>query len=505
MGTNSVHAIFAELMASGGFRILGREKELVRLGDGTMVTRRLNADAMAAALSAMQRIVHLAKHRGMEKIIAVATSAIREAVNGGTLLDRIRDETRVKVKIITGEEEGRLIYLAIKNSLEFNGRNALIIDIGGGSTEIICGSNQKSFWIESLKLGANRLSQTFPFSDPPTKSEIDKLEEHVRQKLKIIDKRWSQDKKAEFLVGSSGTLQNLASMVLADRGEADLTARNTEVTRDELKAKIKELAGMDMARRQKARGLDARRADMILHGLVVLNELMKTTGLERIVVCDKALREGLIYDTIEKNRKRLQIEQDIPDVRRRSVITLQRLCEEDLQHANQSARLSLALYDALKDEHGFKAKERELLEYAALLHDIGYHISYDKHHKHAYYLIKNADLTGFTSEEITTIAWVARLHRRSVPKRGSEEFSEMTEEQVRTIRYLGGILRVADALDHSHFSLVKNISVNTSKNEITITLYSDAEIQWEIHEATIRKDLLEKESGKNIVIEHKQE
>lgn len=503
MGSNSVHAVFAEIQAGGTFKILGREKEMVRLGDGAWKTGRLSADAMNAALTAVKRVVHLSGARGMERIVAVATAAIRETRNGGILLDRIRDETGLKVKVITGEEEGRLICLAVRNSVDFMGKKGLILDIGGGSAEVILATEKKCFWIESLKLGCNRLSQMFPLSDPPRKDEIEGLEEAITEKLSRTLMRLKAEP-ADFVIGASGTLQNLAGMILSEKNQVPAESlRQVFLTRDEIKRKYKELTAFTLSELRKIKGLDGRRADMIVHGLAVVICLMRASGLEELMVCDKALREGLLYDTLEKNRKRLQIEQEIPDIRRRSVMTLAATCDADLSHAQQTSRLALMLFDGLKALHGLGTVARELLEYAALLHDIGYHISYDRHHKHAFYLITNADLSGFTPEEIQTIAWTARFHRRSSPKKSQEAFGDLPAGQRGEIRFLSAMLRLADALDHSHFALVKSLAVECRKNQILIRLTAPDEIGWEIYEAENRKELFEKVFERELLFEQR--
>jgi exopolyphosphatase/guanosine-5'-triphosphate,3'-diphosphate pyrophosphatase len=358
-------------------------------------------------------------------------------------------------------------------------------------------------WIESLKLGANRLSQLMPLSDPPQKDELDKLEKKIAESLEPALSRL-KSKVPDFVVGTSGTLMNLVNMVVSEKGESlPESPRQVMLRYEQIRATYKHLAALKVAERRKVKGLDARRADMVVHGLAVLVTLMKRSGVERMTVSDKALREGLLYDYIEKNKRRLQIEGRIENLRRRSVVTLATVCDYDSRHAEQTARLSLMLFDQLQDVHDLTESSREILEYAALLHDIGYHVSYDKHHKHTFYLVTNAEMPGFTPEEIQEIAWTARFHRRSVPKKTKTQFGDLPDKVQSRISRLSALLRLADALDHSHFALVRNLKVAIEKDAVTLKIFSAHDVACEIYEAEQRKELFEKIFEKRVLFEIK--
>jgi exopolyphosphatase/guanosine-5'-triphosphate,3'-diphosphate pyrophosphatase len=489
IGTNSLHTVFAEIHASGAFRVLGREKEMVRLGDGAMLSGKLTRESMAAGLAALKRFQHLAHHRGMNRILAVATSAVRESSNGGEFLDRIRSEINLKVRVITGREEARLIGQAVNNSIEFGGQNRLIADIGGGSLELILSNGKQLLWLDSFKLGANRLSQIFPLSDPPKKDELERLEENVKAMLEP-----ARDALANYeingVIGTSGTLMNLVNMLGGSDGGVS-SERTPTVTYDALKKLYKDLASQRVEERRKRKGLDPKRADMIVHGLAVIIAVMKSSKSSILTACDKGLREGILYDFIETNRKKLQLEEDVADIRRRSVLTLMQTCAADTKHAEQTARLSLLMFDALKDTYKLAESDRELLEYAAMLHDIGYHVSFDKHHKHAFYLITNTEMNGFSAEDVQIMAWTARYHRRSVPKKGGD-FGLLPGQWQKRICQMAAMLRLADALDHSHFALVTNLKTQIDRKTIKIAVTTDSEIEWEVYEAKQRKEFFEK-------------
>lgn len=248
---------------------------------------------------------------------------------------------------------------------------------------------------------------------------------------------------------------------------------------------------MTVEARVKVKGMDKSRVDMIVHGVAVIKVLMEKAGLKRFTICDKALREGMVYDFMEKNRKTLKIEAEQPDVRRRSVVTLLSKYPILKSHSEQTARLSLLLFDTLKKVHRLGESDRELLEFAALLHDIGYQISFHRHHKHSFYLILNSDLFGFSQKEQELIAWVSRFHRRAFGK-NDRDFKRIPASDQSRIYKLAAILRLADALDHSHFSLVKNLSAKAGVKQVQLILDAGKDAQWEIHEARQRKDLFEK-------------
>ena len=503
IGTNSVHALFAEIHATGAFHVIGKEKEMVRLGDGAMVTGLLAEDTMQTTLAVLQRFLHLAKHRKMARVIATATSAIRESRNGGAFLDRIRSVTGLKVHIITGEEEGRLIALAVQNTIHFSKHKALIMDIGGGSTEFVAATQKQNLWIESLHLGSNRLSQLFPLSNPPKKMEVKKLERYVLKTLKPVFKKLKKNP-IGTLIGTSGTIINFYKTARQiGKSSKDNTKVGAVVSRKMVETTYQKLTACKMSDLSKIKTIDPQRRDMIVGGATILATLFKHSNLKGLTVCDKALREGILYDFIEKNRGALKIEADTKSLRRRSILTLAALAPAQKSHAEHTAKLALQFFDALQKKKMIPKTHRDLLEYAALLHDVGYHISFNRHHRHTYYLITNTELHGFSAAEIQTMAWVARLHRRSLPKK-EDAFIKFPPAQQKLILQLAAILRLADAFDHSHFGLVKKLSCKFSVNTVVITAHTQQDAQWEVYEASERRSLFEDIFGKKLELKIKQ-
>jgi exopolyphosphatase/guanosine-5'-triphosphate,3'-diphosphate pyrophosphatase len=458
LGSNSFHAVVAEVLASGGFRVVDREKEMVRLGSETLASGRLPAAAMKRGLEVLRKYKRLLESHRVDKILAVATSAIREAGNGEDFLRRVGRETGIWARVASREEEGRLIYLAAVHSVHLEGR-ALVVDIGGGSVEIALGSGASTERIVSEKLGALRLSERFVLSDPISTRAEAQLVGHVRETLAPT---LSELRGTGFdrLVGTSGTILGLGAMALDLEGRRPTdTLHHVTVEREAIREVRRRLVASDLRQRRRMGGLDARRADIVVAGAIVFDEILEGLGAREVLLCEWALREGILLDYIHGHPRSLRRAEAYPDVRRRSVQHLAERCQFDERHARHVAALSLQLFDALRPLHALPAAARGLLESAALLHDIGHLISYPGHHKHTYYLVKNGGLRGFSPLEIETIALVARYHRQSHPKRRHPSFGTLPKPARRTVRTLAGILRIADALDRSHRQVVRAVRV----------------------------------------------
>jgi exopolyphosphatase/guanosine-5'-triphosphate,3'-diphosphate pyrophosphatase len=496
IGTNSIHMLMADILPSFYFEVIGREKEMTRLGDGTLTNGYLSQEVMDRGLITVKKFYHLAQTKGIRKIIAVATSAVREAHNGGDFIRAIYKEIKLKVRVITGEEEGRLIYLGVKNSVELKRENTLIIDIGGGSAEIMVVTPKRIHYLVSLKMGVARLKELFLKTESP--KALEKLEKFVSALLQPVAPAVA---KLGFrqVIGTSGTLNNLAAMAsFLLSGNSEASQKSNRLDFEDLKKLYRFLRGATSEERARLRGLDPKRTDLILGGAAVTYVLMKTLGIENIAICDKAIREGMIYDYIERNRTKITREATVPNVRRRNVLRLAAKCKSEPSHAEQVARLTLQLFDKTQVIHNLGPTDRELLEYAALLHDIGYHISYEQHHLHAYYLIKNVTMNGFSEEEIDILALSARYHRGPVPKKSHDAFVHQPKSVKRKVQWLSALLRLADALDRTRFSVVANISLRIKKKSLQFILHARNDAEYEIWEARRKCDLLEKLSGRKV-------
>jgi len=491
IGTNSIHMVLAEIGKNFSYKVVDRIKEMARLGDGTFTSHRLSQEAMDRGLAVLKRFSLLAKNKGFDTILPVATSAIREAKNGGDFLKLVRKELRLRVRVITGEKEARLIYFGVRHSMDLSESSAMIVDIGGGSIELMACTPKRLKFVRSLKLGAIRLKDQYLTTDPPDKKMIQRMEDVVRQTLKksLLKKKVHS---LGLLVATSGMAGNLAEIIyLARTGRALSQIDMALIDLKEIKEVEQLLRIKDMEGRLKISGLDPRRVDTLYPGVFVLRVLMECLGMKQVRISDKALREGVIYDFIQQHQEGLKAEQEIPNVRRRQILLLARRYQYPKVHSLHTAKLALSLFDQTKSIHGMGEAEREWLEYAALLHDIGHHIQENQHHKHTYYLIMHADLPGFSSDEIGVLANVARYHRRGFPKAGHRGFKLLNSGQRKTVFALSAILRIADGLDRSHFSVVKSVKVELGKSlRLHVAFRYDPEL--ELWTTERRKRLFEK-------------
>jgi len=490
IGSNSIHLVVVEANARGTFRLLDREKEMVRLGAETLSEGRLSRRAMERGLETLRRYRQIADSRGVEKVIAVATSAVREAQNADEYLARIGRELRLWPRLISGEQEARLIYRAVAHSVHLADTPSLVVDVGGGSVELVAGHGAEVEWVASEKSGVLRLTERFAHSDPLSSSDETRLLRSIRESLGPHLERARNGPSAR-VVGTSGTILALGALAHEiETGRLPEALHHVSVKADSFRALRRRLVAMTLAQRLKLPGLDAARADIIVAGAVLVDEILAAVGAREVTLCEWALREGVLLDYIQSHRRSLARAARCPDPRRRSVMQLADRSAHDERHARHTTGLALALFDATRDRHRLDDAERELLEYAALLHDVGHHISYPAHHKHTYYLIKNGDLHGFDPVALEVLACTARYHRRGRPRRTHAGYGSLPRRARRVVRTLAGLLRVADALDRSHRQVVETVSVSEARGTLRIRGEARADCELEMWGAARRVGLL---------------
>ena len=503
VGTNSFHLLIARVRPDGAIEPIEKSKEMVRLGDSAF-RGIISPDAFGRGIEALKRFKSLAERTGCDAIIAVATSAVREAENGGDFVRVIRDETGIEMQVIRGDEEARLIYLGARSSLNLMGRRALVVDIGGGSVELIVGDSRDCYYTTSLKLGVLRLLDRFPLSDPPTAEERGRLAVELHKALEGPN---ASARKVGFdlVAMSSGTARTVAELVLGaernDKGEKDSrTLANRRISFKDVYALEQRLCALSSSERAKVPGLDAKRVDSIVPGVVLIRTLLEAVHADEYVFCDAALREGLVADYANRNRAGIELIDEIPDLRRRSVVMLARRCQVNQVHAAHVAKLALDLFRGTRPLHNLPNSAGELLEFATLLHDVGIHISVSKHHKHSYYLITNTDLAGFSPEEILVIGCIARYHRKATPKDTHEEWKRLGDRQRERVRVLASLLRVADGLDRSYTQLVRGLRVRISEKTIELVLSCVGEPELELWSARRKGDLMQEVFGRKLKV-----
>ena len=488
IGTNSIRCIIAEASKEGKFKILDDEKATVRLGERLAITGVISDEASNRAIEAIQRFRKLLTGFKVEAVEAVATSAVRTATNGKGLVARLSEELGHEIRIISGEEEAELTAASALANFDMYGKRYAMIDIGGGSVEIVtaCGNHVEEFY--SLDLGAVVLTERFLSSDPITEDELNKLQRHIRENLKHIfsDARISVDS----LIGSGGTLTALGCMTMQMLKDNYVSVHGYEVLRSDVVHLLAMLIRKDLKERRTVPGLNQDRADIIVAGVALVDELMRFFDANRILVNERGIREGLLIRAMK--RLGLSAGNSMPKTWRDAVTEFARSCHVDETHATHVAGIALSIFDALALPFGLKKPERKLLEAAAVLHDSGYFISYGSHHKHSYHLIRHAELFGFSPRERELIAQIARYHRKSTPKRKHNAFQSLREKDQVTVARLGGILRLADGLDRRRSGLVQDVSCLFGGTTMTVHLTASEDISVEIFGANAKKDLFEK-------------
>jgi exopolyphosphatase/guanosine-5'-triphosphate,3'-diphosphate pyrophosphatase len=502
IGTNSFHLVVVEVNENGNFSIVDSEKEVIRLSEGSKGDiKYISDDAILRGINAIKKFVGIANSHNAQ-IKAVATSAVRESSNKNEFLERVLDETGILIEIISGIEEGRLIYLGVLQAVPVFDKKVLCIDIGGGSTEFVIGYQGKILYANSLKLGAVRLSKKF-FPDYFLQDDSVISCRNWTEGELIPVKRIIENYKIDIVVGSSGTIMSAGLMIKAMREKKTSAGilNNYKFSKSDLQKITKDiLKKTTPEERRKIKGLDDKRADIIPAGIILLQSVFNQLNIKNMLISSYALREGVIFDIIGKETNGT-IHNLTQNIRNDSIEKLSKSCEYDYQHCNHVAYLAGFIFDQLIELHRLADEHKEYLIAAAKLHDIGFHIAHSKHHKHSQYIIVNSELMGFNENEIRAIACIARYHRKSHPKNSHDEFMLLPEEWKSIVRKLSAILRIADAFDRKHNSIVKFVKAEINKDEVIFSVENNIkEIEIELWSMNRRKELFEDVFKKSIKI-----
>ena len=463
IGSNSVRQIVADVTAEGGITVIDEMKAAPRLGADLERTGLLGTQSMERAAEAIGRMATLARQLGAQRIDAVATSAVRDAGNATQFIARVRQEAGIQVRVIDGADEARLSYLSALAHFDLGVGRTVVMDIGGGSLELALAADGVLDDLISLPFGALRMTERF-LDGRPTRKGLSKLRRDVKDGLRDVLPR--RDWRGAKLIGSGGTFTNLAGIHLSRRGmDAARNVHATAVPRTEVEHILDLLAEMPPEDRRALPGLNPERADIIVAGLAVAAEVLARLEARDVHVSRYGIREGLLLEAARV----VPVIADPGEARARSVREFAERCHFEVPHSEQVQRLALRLFDSIGARLGCEPSERETLADAALLHDVGYHISYDRHHKHSYHLIVHAELLGTTPDEQIVVANIARYHRGGAPKKKHRNFSSLDAPLRDRIERLSAILRVADGLDRGHIGAVRDVKVRWMKRALRIT------------------------------------
>ncbi|MEO0539074.1 MAG: Ppx/GppA phosphatase family protein [Cyanobacteria bacterium P01_A01_bin.123] len=498
IGTNSIHMIVVQVLQQRNFEVIDREKEMVRLGAGVFATHQLSDRAFHAGLETIERYVNLAEQLGVDEIITAATSAIREAQNGETFLREVIRRTQVTPRIISGQEEARLIFLAVRNAIPLADRNALVLDIGGGSTEAVVGNRDLVLFGTSMKLGVQRLLDMVADEGPMGTDARSVLEAHIRF---IAEPVLAKVQPIGFtqVIGTSGTIRNLGEAAYLANRKQSLLSINAEVVQlSELQAVTDRLVELKTDNRTNLGGISDKRTDTIHLGGILLVQLLQMANAQQLTLCDASLREGMILDYLERHPQQIAPGKDYENLRQRKAAQLVYKYESDWTHNCHISVLARQLFDQTQDLHQYGDFERNILDYAALLHDIGQFLTFQGYHKKSRYIIEKACPKGFTDEERLLIGHVIRYHRKAKPKLKHKKFKRLSKQHRQIIWVLAGLLRIAVGLERTKNQQVETVVCRLSDKRIEIVVAGAGDIKIELWAAQQNSEILAKALNRTV-------
>lgn len=500
IGTNSVHLLVADVTPDGEILVVEKDRVQVQLGSGGLGARILTDDAMTRGIEALASFRLACDSLGVEDIHAAATSAVREASNGAAFCKAVKARTGIHVRMVSGVDEARLIYLGARSAVDFTMGRALLFDLGGGSTEFILCDAEQALITLSLPLGHIRLTDAFRAADPFSDAERRGMRARIQAELQPLVQRVHGDD-FRSLIGTSGTVRTLARMATLARNEKPPDHdHGLLLHRRELEELIKAFQTLPSSELDRLPGMDMRRRQTLPAGAVLVREVMKALGKNTLVTSERSLRDGLLVDWALHHRPEIALSGKAPDPRRRAVLVAMERYQVDEAHAQHVASTAEALFDGTANLHGLRVDDRHLLRSAAMLHDIGHHIASKDHHKHGWYLLRNIRMYGFTAPEIALMSVLVRFHSGARPKSNNAELKSLSPDDQRRAWVLIGLLRLADALDRSHDQLIQDVKVDVSEEEVRVTAIASQRADLERWAAPRRSVLLANTLGRPVTI-----
>ena len=498
IGSNSVRLMVVEVLRGGAYRILDEEREPTRLGRSVSSLGRLDDDSIDRTVQALRTFKQIAAGYQVSALRTIATCAVREARNGPEFCRRVREEVGLEVEVIPGDREARLAFSSVQHAFDLSGKNAIVADIGGGSTEIIFATGGLIESIFSTPLGAVRLTEQFGLGEQAAPADLARLADEVASCLK---KRTTRPLFApHFMVGSGGTFTTLAELMMAAKKQVDIPVAGYKVSQAEVRHLLDRLAKMPLRSRRSMAGMTPDRADIILAGLTIIDALLTRFRVNTLVIHTRGVRDGLVREMIDDLLGGAATADTDPTHRDEAIERLAAACSGELEHGRQVARLAGRIYEQLTEPLALVPGDRLLLEIAARLQDVGYVINYDQHHKHSYHLIRNSRLPGIRAHDLELVANVARYHRGAHPKRKHENLARISAEDQQRVQRMAAILRLAGGLDRSRSQLVRDVLASVSDDGVVLDVVADEEPQVDVWGAERRTELFEQVFGLPVAI-----
>jgi exopolyphosphatase / guanosine-5'-triphosphate,3'-diphosphate pyrophosphatase len=493
VGSNAIRLSIANVNSDGGFQTVYSVREPIRLGQDVFTKGIISAHTIARMLESFNTFKQKLEEHGVTHVKAVGTSALREATNREVVLRAVNKATGLEISIIGAEEEARLIHQAAKAIVNLKNKVALLVDIGGGSVEVVLADDSTVLCTESYAMGSVRLLKILD-----EKAGEERFNQLVTEYVDATQRRLEQEignQKIDVCVGTGGSIESIGEL----RKEFFDKNSNQKVTAEELKALVKKLRATTFEQRIQDLRLRPDRADVIIPAAIVLQKIVQQSGVSEVVIPGIGLKDGVLRELVSQiaeQKKLLYRDQVIESARR-----LGKKFFFDEKHGTTVAKLAVQIFDQMKDFHELDSEARLILEVAALLHDVGYYVGVSNHHKHAFYLIQASPLVGLTQLQTDIVANVARYHRKSQPKTQHKPYVDLAPKHRLTIAKLAGILRLADALDHEHASTVESVEVDYKRPRFMFRLKGKGDMLLEKWALVNKRDLFESVFEGSVVVE----
>ncbi len=506
VGSNTIRLVVVEVAANRTFRVLDDEKVVARLARGLSRGDAMSPEVMAEAAETIARFKAIAAGYDVVELRAAATWAVRRAVNGPQFVEMVKERAGIDLAVLSAEEEGRLAFLGVRHSFDLSSITVAVMDVGGGSTEVVLGSGEVIDRIYALPLGSVGLTERF--GQAGGKQHYRAMRREI---LRALERRVGRPPVVpHLLIGTGGTFTTLAAISMhhssrqRDETVLPFNVRGYELQRSEIKHTLERLRKMSLRERAKVPGLSPDRADIIVAGLAIVECVLKHFGINRVQVADQGIRAGLVRAMIDSRWPRPAPGLTATVDRMRSARLFAAACGWEADHAEHVAGLAGQLFDQLAADRtvgngGWSAPAyRELLIAAALLHDVGYLINYSKHHKHSYHLILHSGLAGFTQHELELIACIARYHRGAHPKLKHAIFARLAPQERRVVRRLAGMLRLAVGLDRSHAQEIRRVRLRCTRQTAFIDVEANGNPSVDLWAGARHCGLFEESCGRRV-------
>lgn len=505
VGTNSIRLVIAEALREGSYRVIDDEKETTRLGGGLCSTGRLSLAAMKRSVRAIERMLQIAQAYHVDRLRAVATAAVREAENGEEFIELVEHRAGLRLDLISAEHEARLAYASVASAFDLTERNVAVIDIGGGSTEIVVSSCGIVEGVHTLPLGGVRLSELFD-ARPDEPVAFAAMRDHIDATLagELADRQYQVSE----IIGTGGTFTTLAKIMLRrstrdnTQGRLPFDLRGYSLSRVQVGALLAELRSLPLRERMRIPGISETRAEIIVEGVAIVDRVMARLNVETLRIHDGGIRDGLLISMIEDDAWAVEGGPSMASARLKQVRRFAESCRYDRRHAIQVSRIALRLFDQTAQPHADQpwasSENRDLLHMAALLHDVGCCIEYRRHHRHSYDLIMASKLRDFSRRELELIGNIARYHRKALPSDEHACFARLPATDRDLVVRLAGLLRIADGLDRSHRQVVQGVRVSVSAARTVFEIESEAEPAAELRAAAKKSDLFQSAFGVDV-------